>query len=225
MKKNICLILLIATFVLLTGCSKELTSKTKVPETGNTKPKVNISKPKVDISKPKVDNSKVTVATAKIGDYYPFEKNIKYKYAGDGNEYATYSVYVDYLRGNRQQIRVNNGGTETVKVLENKDGELRLIFSKGEIYYREDFTSKINNKPEILLKEPLTKGNSWTLKDGSKRSITNVKVAIKTPLANYECIEVTTVRKDSTDKDYYAANIGLVKTLFTSNGRGKFFFK
>jgi len=56
------------------------------------------------------------------------------------------------------------------------------------------------------------------LKDGSKRSITNVKVAIKTALANYECIEVTTVRKDSTVKDYYAAKIGLIKTLFSSNG-------
>ena len=233
MKKNIYLVLLISTFVLLTGCSKDLTSKTKVPEnTGNTKPKVEISTPKVEIptpkveisapkveiSTPKVDNSKVTVATATIGDYYPFEKNIKYKYAGVGNEYATYSVFVDYLSGNRQQIRVNNGGTETVKVLENKDGELRLILSQGEIYYRENFTSKINSKPEILLKEPLTKGNSWTLKDGSKRSITNVKVAIKTALANYECIEVTTVRKDSTVKDYYAAKIGLVKTLFSSNG-------
>ena len=105
-----------------------------------------------------------------------------------------------------------------VKVLENKDGELRLIYSKGESYYREDFTSKNNDKPEILLKEPFTKGNSWTLLDGSKRSITNVKVTIKTPLASYECIEVTTVRKESTVKDYYAANIGLVKTLFTSNG-------
>ena len=50
------------------------------------------------------------------------------------------------------------------------------------------------------------------------RSITNVKVTITTPLASYECIEVTTVGKESTIKDYYAANVGLVKTLFTSNG-------
>ena len=200
-----------------TGNTKPIVDISK-PMVDISKPKVDISKPKVDISTPKVDNSKVTVATAKIGDYYPFEKNIKYKYIGVGNEYATYFVYVDYLRGTRQQIRVNNGGTETVKVLENKDGELRLILSKGEIYYREDFTSKINNKPEILLKEPLTKGNYWILKDGSKRSITNVKVDIKTALANYECIEVTTVRKDSTDKDYYAPKIGLVKSLFSSNG-------
>jgi len=212
MRRNVCVMLVITTFILLIGCSKELTPKTKVP--GN----MNNAKPKVDTSKQKVDNLKDTVTTAKIGDYYPFEKSIKYMYAGAYNEYATYSVYVDYLRGNRQQIRVNNGGSEVVKVLENKDGELRLILSKGEIYYREDFTSKINNKPEILLKEPLTKGNSWTLQDGSKRSITSVKVAIKTPLASYECIEVTTVRKDSTDKDYYAANIGLVKTISINKG-------
>ena len=205
MRKNICTLLVIITFVLLTGCNKGSTSKSSVPDSTSNTPH-------------KTDNSKSTVAKFKIGDYYPFEKNIKYIYANIGNEYATYSVYVDYIRGNREQIRVNNGGTETVKVLENKDGELRLISSKNELYYREDFTSQINNKPEILLKEPLTKGTSWTLEDGSKRSITNVKVAIKTPLASYNCIEVTTVRKESTDKDYYAANVGLVKTLYANNG-------
>ncbi|MCJ7690554.1 MAG: GerMN domain-containing protein, partial [Clostridiaceae bacterium] len=212
MKKNISVILVIFTFVLLTGCSKGITSNTKTPENTGTSPT------KVDSQIKEIDSEDIAEDTAKIEKYYPFEKNVKYMYAGEGNEYATYSVDVDYSSKNRQQIRVNNGGTETVKVLENKDGELRLILSKGEIYYREDFTSQINNKPEILLKEPLTKGNSWTLKDGSKRSITNVKVAIKTALANYECIEVTTVRKDSTDKDYYAPTIGLVKTLFSSNG-------
>ena len=204
MKKNICIILVIVTFVLLTGCNKDLTSKIKAPEknTSNSQTKDNTPKD----------------SAVKIGDYYPFEKNIKYMYAGEGNEYATYSIYVDYLKGNRQQIREDNGGTVMAKVLENKDGELRLVYSKEESYYREDVTSKTNNKPEVLLKEPLTKGNSWTLLDGGKRSITNVKVTIKTPLASYDCIEVTTVIKESIIKDYYAANIGLVKSLFTSEG-------
>ena len=207
MKKNVCIILVaIVTFVLLTGCSKDLTSKVKVPEknTGNSQTKDNTPKDSQD--------------AVKIEDYYPFEENIKYMYAGDGNEYATYSIYVDYLKGNRQQIREDNGGTVMAKVLENMDGELRLVYSKEESYYREDVTSKTNDKPEILLKEPLTKGNSWTLLDGGKRSITNVKVAIKTPLASYDCIEVTTVRKESIIKDYYAVNVGLVKSLFTSEG-------
>jgi hypothetical protein len=200
MKKNTCVILVVSTLLLLTGCNKGLT-------TNNPPPKV------IDNSQTEGNESK-----AKIENYYPFQKDIKYMYAGVGNEYATYSVQVDYLKENRQQIRVNNGGTEMVKVFENKDGELRLIFSKGESYYREDFTTKNNDKVEILLKEPLTKGNSWTLSDGSVRSITNVKASITTPAASYECIEVTTVGKDSTIKDYYAADIGLVKTLFISNG-------
>ena len=149
MRKNIYVVLVMVTFLLLTGCSK-LTTPNNPPPTGTEG-----SKPTENTAKSKIEN------------YYPFEKDVKYSYAGVGNEYATYSVYVDYLKENRQQIRVNNGGTETVKVLENKDGELRLIFSKGETYFREDFTSKVNDKAEILLKEPLTKGTSWTALDGS----------------------------------------------------------
>ncbi|MBU3099826.1 MULTISPECIES: GerMN domain-containing protein [Clostridium] len=206
MRKSIRILLVIVTFVLLTCCYKGSTVKSTISN--------NISS-----TTPKACNSKLTSRAAKIGDYYPFEKGTKYMYTGAGNEYNTYSVYVDYLIGNREQIIVNNGCTEAIKVLENKDGELRLISSKNEIYYRENFTYQINNNPEILLKQPLTKGTSWTLKDGSKRTITNVKVAIKTPLASYECIEVTTVRKDTTSKDYYAANIGLVKTMYTNDGK------
>jgi len=219
MKKNICALIIILTFGLLTGCSKELPTKVNPPDnTGTTQPKDTNTEPKDTTTKPIDPSSKDTTDLAKIGDYYPFEKNIKYMYKGDGNEYATYSVFVDYLRGNRQQIRINNGGTETVQVLENSDGELRRTYSKGENYYREDVTSKSNQKSDVLLKEPLTKGNSWTALDGSKRSITSIKVAIKTSLASYECIEVTTVRKESINKEYYAADIGLVKTLFTSGG-------
>ncbi|MBU3157144.1 GerMN domain-containing protein [Clostridium estertheticum] len=206
MRKSIRILLVIVAFVLLTGCYKGSTVKSTI--SNNT-----------SITTPKACNSKLTSRAANIGDYYPFEKGIKYMYTGAGNEYNTYSVYVDYLIGNREQIIVNNGGTEAIKVLENKDGELRLISSKNEIYYRENFTYQINNNPEILLKQPLIKGTSWALKDGSKRTITNVKVAIKTPLASYECLEVTTVRKENTTKDYYAANIGLVKTMYANNGK------
>ncbi|MDD2233744.1 MAG: GerMN domain-containing protein [Desulfitobacteriaceae bacterium] len=155
--------------------------------------------------------------TAKINDYYPFKENVRYIYEGMNNEYASYNTTVDYIEGNRIQTRTNNGGTEMVKVLENKDGQLQLILERGECYYRENLTQNSGEKSEIILKEPLTKGTEWTLSDNRKRSITNMDVEITTPSGTYKTLEVTTEGKDDKNVDYYAPNIGLVKTIFTSN--------
>lgn len=152
-----------------------------------------------------------------IKDYYPFKENTKYTYEGKGNEYAAYTSFVDYIKDSRIQLRVNNGGTEVVKVLENKNGELKQLLSREESYYREDLTSKTDEKSQqILIKEPLKKGTSWTLADGSKRYISNIDVAITTPSGNYKALEITTEYKDSKTLDYYALNVGLVKTIFKS---------
>ena len=86
-------------------------------------------------------------AERNISDYFPFQENVKYVYEGKGNEFAGYEVYVDYISGNRIQHRVENGGTVTVRVYEMKDGKLARVFSKGEVYYREDMLQK-SDDPE-----------------------------------------------------------------------------
>lgn len=153
--------------------------------------------------------------TATVSDYFPFTANLHMVYKGTGNEYASYETYVDYIRGDKMQIRKNNGGSETVSVYAVKDGKLVSTYSRGEIYYKYDFTS-MSDGDDVLLKEPLAAGTSWTAKDGSSRSITSVDSQIETPAGKYTAIEVTTKRKDSTDKDYYAKGVGLVKTIFNS---------
>jgi hypothetical protein len=168
-----------------------------------------------DKTEDKTDNSNTKFT---ISDYYPFKENTKYTYEGKGNEYAAYTSFVDYIKDSRIQLRVNNGGTEVIKVLENKNGELKQLLSREESYYREDLTSKSDEKStQILLKEPLAKGTSWTLADGSKRYISNIDSAITTPSGSYKALEVTTEYKDSKTLDYYALNVGLVKTIFKSN--------
>ena len=106
-----------------------------------------------------------------------------------------------------------------VKVLENKGGELRIVQSRAECYYRENLTQQVpSNNEEILLKEPLAVEPPGHLKDGRKRSISKLEVDINTPMGNYKTLEVTTESKDSKTQDYYAPNIGLVKSVFASNG-------
>jgi len=152
--------------------------------------------------------------TLTIKDYFSFKENTKYVFEGKGNEYASYNASIDYLTENRVQIRSNNGGTETVKVLENKDGQLNVILSRSECYYRENLTLKPSNIAETLLKEPLIKGTTWTLADNRKRYISNVEVEVTTPSGKYKTLEVTTEGKDDKNVDYYAPNVGLVKTAF-----------
>jgi hypothetical protein len=223
MKKLVYITLVILCLTSITGCDN---LKKIVPSDINTKQMDNSDKtptPTTSEDNNKTDaaikdTSNATVAKLSIKDYYPFTENTKYSYEGQGNEYATYTAYVDYKKDTRMQLRTNNGGTETIKVLEYKDGELRLLVTKNESYYREDLTQKTFDNPgEILIKEPLVKETSWSLKDGRKRYISNVDVPITTPSGKYKALEITTENKTDKTIDYYAANVGLIKTVFKSN--------
>ncbi len=100
------------------------------------------------------------------------------------------------------------------KVLEIKDGKLTLVFTREEAYYRENFLKAESNADDVLLMEPLKQGTTWTLKDSSKKTITNISADVTTPSGNYKAIEVTTEGKNGKTVDYYAKNVGLVKSVF-----------
>lgn len=159
------------------------------------------------------------ISSYTIKDLIGIKANEKYSYEGINNEYAEYVRYVDYIEGNKFQIRTNNSGTETVKVIEATDEELRVVFKRNECYYRENFLKKPVLKSEVLLKMPLAVGNQWTLEDGGKRYISSIDKLVETPLGQYECIEVTTENKNGMkDLAYYAPEVGLVKEVFDVGG-------
>lgn len=162
------------------------------------------------------NNSEQPAQEDMLANCLAYQENTKYVYEGQGNEYASFTTYVDYFKGDKVQLRTNNGGTETVRVLGLNAGQMIQLLAQGETYYREDLTqsSKLNSNGEVLLKEPLTKGTSWTLADNRKRTITNVDMDLSTPAGAYKVIEVTTEGKDNTIMDYYAPGVGLVKTVY-----------
>jgi hypothetical protein len=153
-----------------------------------------------------------------IADFFPFSENMVMVYEGQGMEYAAYTTYVDYITDNRIQIRTNNGGTEIVSVLENSNGELRVITEQPETYYRLDLTGIENAEGDIVLKEPLETGTSWALNGGGTREITGMDISVETPSGIYDAMEVTTTVEGKTVIDYYAQDIGLVKTVFGVDG-------
>jgi len=157
-------------------------------------------------------------AEKRVEDYFPIRENVKYVYEGKGNEYASYQVHVDYASENRVQQRIDNGGTVAAHVYEVKDGKVTLLQAKGEVYHRENMLEREGDLSEVILMEPLEKGTTWTLSDGRERAVTGTAEEVRTPLGTFSCIEVITEAKDSITIDYYARDVGLVKTIFRSGG-------
>ncbi|MGB4659425.1 MAG: GerMN domain-containing protein [Mobilitalea sp.] len=209
------MIYIIILLVLLTGCKKDNTDNGEI-----------ITQPAV--TEPTEAATQVPTATPiptitegvkplTILDYYPLKADTESIYEGRGNEYAAYVKYVDYIdaANNKIQTRTSNGGTVTVRVVEIKDGKISVVYIENESYIRANYMEKENTEEvEILLMEPLVVGTKWTLPEEGERYISGTDVAIETPSGSYAALEVTTEKAGSISKDYYAAGVGLVKSVF-----------
>lgn len=153
-----------------------------------------------------------------LKSFFPVYPNSRLVYEGEGNEFAFFNVYTDYTSDNKTQQRIDNGGTQSIRVIEIFDDAIIQKVFRGEVYYRENLTNADGETEEILLKAPLEIGNAWTLSDGNTRKITDIDVDISTPLGNYKAIEVTTEGEYGSSTDYYAEDVGLIKTVYHSEG-------
>jgi hypothetical protein len=217
MKKLIIPIIVVTLLIILAAFSKIKKDEDRLSTTPQ--PTIALS-PEVSKEEDKTEDV-VEEETLTIEDYFPIEADAEYVYEGEGNEYAAYRRFIDYIdaQNKKLQTRTNNGGTETVRVLQIMDGSLSVIYREDESYYRVNFMNQaVGNDTEVLLMEPLIKGTKWILNDGSKRSITGEKVPVTTPYGSFEALEVTTEDESGTMKDYYSVGIGLVKSLYQSEG-------
>jgi hypothetical protein len=220
MKKIILFLLLILILIFSLGCGIDQQEQPEPTDPiQNESPNI---EPPEDPSKNENNQETPGQEELSIEEFYPIESDKEYLYVGEGNEYASYRVLIDYIDHNtkRIQTRTNNGGTEMVKVIEIGTNNVSLLYSKEEVYYRDNLlkTEPSKNNIEILLKEPIKVGTKWTLPDDRVRTITNTSVEINTPLGSYKTIEVTTEGPHSTIREYYAPGVGLVKSIFNSEG-------
>ncbi|MBP1920820.1 GerMN domain-containing protein [Youngiibacter multivorans] len=202
MKKIIRTVGMVAALTLLFACGAKPATPTVDPTTPATP------------TTPSVPSTSETPEAVSVKDYFPFEGDVEYIFEGMGNEYATFTRTVDYIDGNRIQIRDNNGGTEIVKIIEADDNEVKIVYSRGETYFRESFIKKDSGKPEILLKAPIAKGTTWMMPDGSKSTITGIDVVVKVPYGEYKAVEVTIDGATGDTINYYVKGVGLVKMVY-----------
>lgn len=164
------------------------------------------------------ETPEVEPKTLTIDELYPFTANVERIYEGEGNEFAALTEYVDFLEGNRIQIRRSNGGTEIVYVLEKTADQLVEVFQQAETYYKENFLKKDAANPKIWLKAPIAVGTTWSSSTGETSTITALEKELNLPYGTVKAVEVTTVSAQGTTKTYFAKDLGLVKILTTGEG-------
>lgn len=150
--------------------------------------------------------------------YFPVLNDTRLFFQGEGNEYATFDIYVDFSEENRIQQRIDNGGTVIRRVLEIEEDEITEVFYAGEAYWRFDNLNQKSNTLKTLLKSPIEVGNKWAHENDVWSEITAIDMEINTPSGTYKGIEVTTEYEGSLVKHYYAEEVGLVKQVFESEG-------
>jgi hypothetical protein len=177
------------------------------------------------------EQSQENVTTTDVRAYLPPLQGITYFFVGEGMEYAAFSRRITHVAPGFIQLE-DLSGTNLAQVLETSPQELRITWSEEEFYENDsllDAPSRAGREGGrstdlVLLKAPLTKGNTWS-DERFSREIVSVDETVTVPLGVFYDV-VVVKNKSATSNDfvqyeYYAKNIGLIKreSLFVQNGQ------
>jgi hypothetical protein len=151
------------------------------------------------------------------GEYFPFTENSYWEYEGEGNEFASFTREVIFIKDNRAQIRENNGGTISTSVFETTDEAVTRVFFQGEAYNDVNLIEQEANDNTIILKAPLAVSTKWGKPESGLREIIDVNASVDTPAGTFDgCIKVKITGDNSTLYEYFKSGIGMVKREFVS---------
>ncbi|MEG1000854.1 MAG: GerMN domain-containing protein [Cellulosilyticaceae bacterium] len=147
--------------------------------------------------------------------YLPIIKDTVWEYTG--NQYDENStVWIDFIKENVFQIRIESNLTIMAKVYIEEDGAIYEVATIEDARIKQDYTNFRQYK-QAVLKLPIEEGQSWIIEEGITRTITEIDMQIETAIGTMKAIEVTTEGDSFIKKDYYGEKTGLVKTVYKDN--------
>lgn len=164
----------------------------------------------INVTVPKTPEDDVT----ELARYFP-PKNVKMIYNG-GFEGGGYSRTTEFIEGNKVQTKEISTGASVVVVYVLSEEAVTIIFEKEVNGQEKSYINTAPNTNRIVLKAPIKVGTTWEQDERRQSTITGVGVEVSTPAGRYNTVEVTTAIENAVMKDYYAQDIGLVKSTYKS---------
>ena len=202
LRVTLILIILIFTLLFISGCFLSRGTPTPPPENQQEQQKE---------EEPKEEQQPEDIS---LKEFFPLTEGTKWQYLGEGNEFASFTSEVLFVKEDRAQVMENNGGTVSASVFKVTDDEIVRIFFKGEEYDETNFLDEEPNDNLVILKKPLKVGTKWETTHGT-REIVETDAIVDTPAGKFEdCIKVRISLDTSTSFEYFKQGIGMVKREF-----------
>ena len=161
-------------------------------------------------------------AVNELEQWLPKTPDVARIYAGEGNEYAEFSTYPQFITEDSIQFKNQNPGITSYHIYEYREDRIVETFTHHGGLMRDDFanTAKTSDSEgeEIILKAPIEVGTQWEDRDGQSVEITATDLELAAPNGTVPGIEVTTTTIDQDGHEgkiyrYYGKDIGLVKEV------------
>lgn len=202
LRVTLILIILIFTLLFISGCFLSRRTPTPPPEN---------QQEQHEEEEPKEEQQPEDIS---LKEFFPLTEGTKWQYLGEGNEFASFTSEVLFVKEDRAQVMENNGGTVSVSVFKVTDDEIVRVFFKGEEYDKTNFLDEEPNDNLVILKKPLKVGTKWETTHGT-REIVETDAIVDTPAGKFEdCIKVLISLDTSTSFEYFKQGIGMVKREF-----------
>lgn len=197
--------ILIFMVLFLSACNSSGSSQAELVEEDTVIESYTIEETPAHAKLDQADSAMKTYST-NIHDYFPFDRDIvKYYKSDDGEEFSSFVQYGDETR---IQFATRRRDTDNIHVYEKDENEIRVVFRKEGITYRENYLNQ-TGFVGVHLRGPVEIGTSWVNSDNQEAVITGVDLEID----GVSSIEVTT----DTSVQYYGYQRGLIKQIKNIN--------
>lgn len=161
--------------------------------------------------------------TISIEDYLPLKLNNMWQYEGEGNEYASYTLRVEFAKDNRYQLTRDNGGALIADIYEIRNDSIVHVYQMGEVEGVKNLLNQVNNLEDVILKEPVEVGNKWTSQENTYE-IVDTKASLTVPYGTFkDCTVIKRTYKDGSEEYmHFKEGVGMLQSEFRS-GNSKIF--
>ncbi|SHJ98590.1 hypothetical protein SAMN02745163_02999 [Clostridium cavendishii DSM 21758] len=151
-----------------------------------------------------------------LDNILPNKVGTKLIYKGGFENSGEISI-VEFIEGNKTQIRTTNSGIAVVKIYEKRTDGIYIIYSNEVSEEKKNYINEKPNKEEVFVKGPILQKTSWTDSNGNTYFITDLNSQVKTDAGIFNTIVIASEKNGNISRKFIAPNVGVVRNSFKTN--------